>query len=123
LRNIIRQHPWHYKGGSIPLLASNTIKGVINMYLGIIFGVSQFCGDTFSLSREVEEGLDVEDYFDFLAGEAKLDHEDVDRILIVGPASNSFISHTPEVIHMWSAANGDFEFYGVIADHGPRDTR
>jgi hypothetical protein len=87
----------------------------MNKYLGIIFTVDSGSGETFSLSREVETD-NKRTVYDFLLGEAKLDDDSVDSILLI---ENGADGECPQVKSFWTACNGDFSFRGLTADDDP----
>jgi hypothetical protein len=84
------------------------------MHLGIIFAVNSGNGETFSLSREVEESAGKRAVYDLLKGEAHLDDESIDSILVV--KNGASLIHAPEVEHFWTGRNGDFNFAGLTSD-------
>jgi len=58
--------------------------------------------ETFTISREVETD-DLSTIYTYMQGEAQVDDDEVDTILLFKNGTES-----PDVVGFWRAANGDF---------------
>jgi uncharacterized protein YllA (UPF0747 family) len=81
------------------------------MNLAIVFALDPEMGQTFSLSREVDENATKQEIYNHLKAEAELSDDAVDTILVVksvlASGDKDFIG-APEVVHFWTAASDNF---------------
>jgi hypothetical protein len=80
------------------------------MNLAIVFALDPEMGQTFSLSREVDENATKQEIYNHLKAEAELSDDAVDTILVVKSVIDVYRHPVaPEVVHFWTASGGNFE--------------